>query len=554
MKTNIKSILISMVTLCLTVGLVGCADNIDLSADGVVTGDNYFTSATDYDNALNSVYNTLNPGNILLWMDAVTDDGLTTHSWNWGYDFGRGNGNSSSSMALSKWYYDYKSVQMANNIVNNIDKYQWPDGETDADRLRVLGEASTLRDYFYLDLVGTFGNILFYTKNPATVAEANQMTQSTPKEVFDFIVKDLGNVIPGLPDEPSNKSKIGKAAARLLRARAAAYAAGYLNDDSYWQTVLDETAELVKTAPALASDYSALFKSGCKNLDEVILVKSYSEDSQNSWGNWYNNSIGGYCVTTPVKALVDAYEYLGNKHVEGRPYENKDPRLYANIYVPGMKLRGKYYNTIPNNVEERNGDTYFKSTGDYGSLQDAPVSVGDVRGEAGGGEWNKTPTGFTWKKYFTGDETWSTWNDYVVFRYAEAYLLRAEALVETGGDEAEVKKLVKVVRDRAGNTNDIDWAVKTFYNGSLRDLVRNEERVEFADEAHRFFDIRRWGILLDVMNKPIQGVQWRDSNGKWQYLTPAERVAYTSKDFYWPIPQAEMDLSTGNLKQNDGWE
>lgn len=539
--------------LTLLVGLAGCSNNIDIDPAGVITGDGYFTSVSDYDNALNSVYNRLNINGLRLWMDAVTDDGLTTHSWNRGYDFGRGNGNSSSSFPANIWDTSYKTIAMANNIVNNIDKYSWPGGDNDADRLRVLGEASTLRDFCYLDLVGFFGNILFYTTNPATVADAQQMTQSTPKEVFDFIIQDLGNVIPGLPDTPSNKSKIGKAAARLLRARAAAYAAGYLNDNSYWQTVLSETAELVNNAPALASDYASLFKTGCEDLDEVILIKSYSVDSKNSWGDWYNQSIGGYCVTTPCKSLVDAYEYLGGTQVANRPYSNKDPRLYDNIYVPGSKLRGMYYNTIPDNVEERNGATYFKASGDYGDLQDAPVSVGDVKNEGGGGEWNKTPTGFAWKKYFTEDETWSTWNAYVVFRYAEAYLLRAEALVETGGSEAEAKQLVKVIRDRGGNTNDIDWAVQNIYGGSLRDLIRNEERVEFADEAHRFFDIRRWGIMLDVMNKPIQGIQYRDASGNTVVYEPAERVAYTSKDFYWPIPQAEMDLSTGNLKQNEGW-
>lgn len=545
--------IILLATASVLLGFASCSDNIDITPTGIITSDNYFTSVNDYDLALNSVYNTLNGSNLWLWMDGVTDDGLVTHSWNQGYDMGRGIGNTSSSLPLNKWDNDYKAVAMANSIVNNIDRYSWQGGENDPDRLRIIGEASTLRDYYYLDLVGIFGNILFYTTNPATVAEAQQMAQSEPKEVFDFIIKDLGDVIPGLPDTPNNKSKIGKAAARLLRARAAAYAAGYLNDKSYWQTVLAETSELLNNAPALASDYASLFKTGCASLDEVILVKSYSVDSKNKWGNWYNQSIGGWCVTTPCKALVDAYEYLGGKIINNRPYENKDPRLYANIYVPGTKIRGLYYNTIPDNVEERNGATYFKSSGDYGDLQDAPVSVGDVKNEGGGSEWNKTPTGFSWKKYFTEDETWSTWNDYVVFRYAEAYLLRAEALIETGGSETEAKRLIKVVRDRACNTNDIDWAVQNIYNGSLRDLVRNEERVEFADENHRFFDIRRWGILLDAMNKPVQGIQYRDDSGNTVIYAPAERVAYTSKDFYWPIPQAEMDLSTGNLKQNEGW-
>jgi hypothetical protein len=551
-----KHIILSLIGLglvALQFSMTSCESNIDLDAQGIISADGYFQSEQDYENALNGVYCRLNTSASDLWLDAVTDNGLTTHSWNWGYDLGRGIGNSSSSFPESKWDMDYVSVQRANNIISNIDTYAWPGGETNATRLKVLGEAKTLRAYFYLDLVGIFGNIIFYTENPSSVEEAREMTQVEPKVVYDFILQDLEEAIADLPETAENSSKIAKPAARLLRARAAAYAAGYLNDDSYWQITLDETAALLENAPALA-DFGDLFQTGCEDLDEVILVRTYSIDQQNYWGNWYNNSIGGYCVTTPVKNLVDAYEYVGEE-VENRPYLNKDPRFYETIYAPGMELRGKYYNTIPNNIVYRDGTAYFDPDKDYGDLQDKEVSVGDVRGEEGGGEWNKTPTGFTWKKYFHEDETWSTWNSYIVFRYAEAYLLRAEALATVGGHDEEAKALVKVIRDRAGNTNDIDEMISTKY-GSLLNLIRNERRVEFADEGLRFFDLRRWGILLDQMNQPIEGIEYRDfSNGTPEkvVLVPATRVDYTDKDFYWPIPQAEMDLSKGNLKQNDGW-
>ena len=127
----------------------------------------------------------------------------------------------------------------------------------------------------------------YRTRNPATVAESENVKQvQDPKEVFDFILDDLDKAIAGLPDKPSNKSKIGKPAARLLRARAAAYAAGYLNDKSYFQITLDETAQLVASAPQLA-DFDKLFVTGCEDLDEVILVRRYSLDATNSWGNWY---------------------------------------------------------------------------------------------------------------------------------------------------------------------------------------------------------------------------------------------------------------------------
>lgn len=554
MNKYIRLSLLSLGLVAMTLSFSSCESNIDIDPAGVVSAGGYFQTPDDYEKALNGVYNCLNTNNNDLWLDAVTDNGLVTHSWNRGYDLGRGIGNASSSFPETKWTTDYVSIQRANNIISNIDTYAWPGGESNATRLKVLGEAKTLRDYFYLELVSMFGHIIFYTENPATVEEARQMTQVEPKTVYDFILKDLEEAIAGLPDKAENSSKIAKPAARLLRARAAAYAAGYLNDNSYWQITLEETAELLKNAPALAN-FGDLFKSGCEKLDEVILARTYSIDAQNYWGDWYNNSIGGYCVTTPVRQLVDAFEYVG-KEVPNRPYLNKDPRFYETIYAPGMVLRGKYYNTIPGNIIYRDGKAYFDPKKDYGDLQDKEVSVGDVRGEEGGGEWNKTPTGFTWKKYFSEDETWSTWNSFIIFRYAEAYLLRAEALATVGGHDDEAKALIKVVRDRAGNTNDIDEMIAKKY-GSLLNLIRNERRVEFADEGLRFYDLRRWHILTEQMNKPVEGIEYRDfSSGTsvHKVLIPATRVNYTDKDFYWPIPQAEMDLSKGNLKQNDGWK
>ena len=555
MKIYKKSLLYGALafTLCMA---GGCNSNIDLEPEGIITADGYFKSAEDYEKALTALYERLNVESYDLWMDGVTDNGLVTHSWNRGYDLGRGIGSTASSFPADKWDKGYISVQRANNVINNIDKYQWPGGESDANRNQVLGEARTLRAYSYLDLVSIFGHIMFYTENPATVAESENVKQvQDPKEVFDFILDDLDKAIAGLPDKPSNKSKIGKPAARLLRARAAAYAAGYLNDKSYFQITLDETAQLVASAPQLA-DFDKLFVTGCEDLDEVILVRRYSLDATNSWGNWYNQSIGGYCVTTPVKALADAFEYVGERN-ETMPYLNKDPRFYQTIYAPGMEMRGKYFNTIPNNVVEKDGKTYFDPNKDYGALQDKEISVGDVLAEGGGGEWNKTPTGLSWKKYCQEEETWTTYNSFIIFRYAEAYLLRAEALVETGGSTDEAKSLIKVIRDRAGNTNDIDKMVAERYNGSLRDLVRNERRVELAQEGLRFADIRRWNILLDVMNKPIEGIEYRDfSSGtpKHTVLIPAERDAYTAKDFWWPIPQAEIDLNPGRITQNEGWK
>mgnify|MGYP000780846009 CR=1 FL=1 len=566
MKIYKKSLLYGAfaLTLCMA---GGCNSNIDLEPEGIITADGYFKSAEDYEKALTALYERLNVESYDLWMDGVTDNGLVTHSWNRGYDLGRGIGSTASSFPADKWDKGYISVQRANNVINNIDKYQWPGGESDANRNQVLGEARTLRAYFYLDLVSIFGHIMFYTENPATVAESENVKQvQDPKEVFDFILDDLDKAIAGLPDKPSNKSKIGKPAARLLRARAAAYAAGYLNDKSYFQITLDETAQLVASAPQLA-DFDKLFVTGCEDLDEVILVRRYSLDATNSWGNWYNQSIGGYCVTTPVKALADAFEYVGERN-ETMPYLNKDPRFYQTIYAPGMEMRGKYFNTIPNNVIEKDGKTYFDPNKDYGALQDKEVSVGDVLAEGGGGEWNKTPTGLSWKKYFQEEETWTTYNSFIIFRYAEAYLLRAEAYYwkkEYAKAAADVNK----IRERAGCTDLFDAGKLNGLDGL--DVIMDERARELMYEEFRHVELVRVSFIKenqegnytspkDLADESSNSYWWHRITEYNNYYNKGVKTLHNDEykigkyNIFWPIPQTAIDANLyGRVNQNYGY-
>ena len=66
----------------------------------------------------------------------------------------------------------------------------------------------------------------------------------------------------------------------------------------------------------------------------------------------------------------------------------------------------------------------------------------------------------------------------------------------------------------------------------LRDAIRQERRVELAMEHERFFDIVRWGIDAAAMQ----------AAGKTNYNPARDRLL--------PIPQQQIDLSKGVLKQN----
>jgi hypothetical protein len=102
----------------------------------------------------------------------------------------------------------------------------------------------------------------------------------------------------------------------------------------------------------------------------------------------------------------------------------------------------------------------------------------------------------------------------------------------------------------------------------LRQRIRNEWRVEFALEGgKRQWDIRRWGIAMDVMNKPRLGLKYelvespdaKEGDGgvicilyQGDKQAVGEATAYKEHNYLYPVPQKEIDLNP-NLTQNPGY-
>jgi hypothetical protein len=130
------------------------------------------------------------------------------------------------------------------------------------------------------------------------------------------------------------------------------------------------------------------------------------------------------------------------------------------------------------------------------------------------------------------------WMNVRILRYADVVLMYAEAANELGGDAN-----MTLARGRSefgktackGRCNRILPDVTTNDQATLRAAIRQERRVELAMEHDRFFDIVRWGIAQTVLN----------AAGKTNYNN--------SRDALLPIPQTQIDLSAGVLKQNPGY-
>ncbi len=121
-----------------------------------------------------------------------------------------------------------------------------------------------------------------------------------------------------------------------------------------------------------------------------------------------------------------------------------------------------------------------------------------------------------------------------LIRYADVLLMAAEALNENGNPTQGLVYL-NMVRARARGTSMTALPnVTTTDKNALRTRIWNERRSELAMEQIRWFDLLRQGRAESIMT----GV------GK-NFISP--------KHLLFPIPQVEIDLSSGNLGQNEGY-
>jgi hypothetical protein len=129
----------------------------------------------------------------------------------------------------------------------------------------------------------------------------------------------------------------------------------------------------------------------------------------------------------------------------------------------------------------------------------------------------------------------------------------AEAQNEAVGPDASVYAAINAIRQRTGVAMPVIPAGLT--QAQMRERIRNERRIELAFEEHRFYDVRRWKIADKTENVPAYGIEIGKSGTAFTYT---RKEALTGKTFaakqYWlPIPRAEIQASNNKLEQNPGY-
>lgn len=414
----------------------------------------------------------------------------------------------SGSFFSGLWVSCYKGIARANTAIENISKIPAAN-ISDAKKQQLIGQAYFLRGLFYMNLAVYYKDVPLILK-VQTLDEA-YVPKNTYQEVSAQIIKDLKAAADALPASyPAEQYGYAtKGAALGLLARF------YLYNKDY-QNALDATTTIMTLGYTLNSSYAQLFTEQGELSKEIIFSVRFVQNASNNGETFSSTFLPIPKVDEqPMPNLVKDYYCTDGLPITQSPLysstnekANRDPRLTSTVYF--------------------NKDTFLIDT--------KAVFKGNTATKYGLRKYLRNSASSTGiAVYAAGGQ------DFIVLRYADVLLMRAEVLVELN-QLTEVYSLINMVRARVKMPT-VDKVEGTGLSQSqLRSIVRHERRVELACEGLRFFDLKRWGTVPQAFQAAIA-----DNIAGY---APSYRGA---KSEIFPIPQAELDANS-NLVQNADWK
>lgn len=539
--------------------------------------------------------------------DVATDDAVTNEISSSYINMATGSW-AANNDPMTKWQSSRAAIQYINLFLDNADLVTWAKDENIhrmySDRLK--GEAYALRalnTYYLLMAHGgwtTDGKLLGIPNitEPETVNSDFNLPRNTFQECIDQIFADVEEAQSLLPldygdikdsEIPAKYTALGvnsagdynrvngthirgRMTARIaeaIRAQAAllaaspAYSEGttvtWADAANYAATVLNHIGGLAGLDPTgwtwfmNKTEIDAL---GSGDVPPEILWRGDKNDGAEDYAMGLSQELSNYPPSlygsgriNPTQNLVDAFpmangypitDATNSGYAGNNPYTGRDPRLSSYVLYNGTK-----YGTSSAEI----------ITGTYGTNNDALNK-----------ESTSTRTGYYLRKLLRDDCNPNPNYNTVQFhypvriRFTEIFLIYAEAANEawgptsSGSNSYSAYDVIKAIRARAGvGTSNGDAYLESIKadQSKMRELIRNERRLELCFENRRFWDLRRWKTSL---NETARGMRIdRQTDGTLTYTSiDVESRAYKDYMYHGPVPYSEI-LKWSNLEQNKGW-
>jgi hypothetical protein len=367
--------------------------------------------------------------------------------------------------------------------------------------------------YFVLDLYGVAP-----FRQPTDASDVNPSVYSA-SEAYAFIVNDLETALPNLPmagpgPTEEGHSRANRAAGHFMLAKVMLNAERYTGSQPNYQAVIDHVDAIAAEGYALQAGYFDIFKQDVPDSETIWYAKAGV--GNRIWnGLHYNqnspdNSGGGWNGFTTLAEFYDSFEgpesnAAGSGQEERRGWvPGASDADSQNLGIGYGFLVGQQYEEDGTILKDRSGNPL--------------VFTKELPGLSGNGE----NTGIRIIKYHPGDDGGSFRSHEIVFRYADAHLMKAEAMMRMGGNATPMVNELRTLRGATplGSVTDAD-------------LLAERGR-ELYVEFWRRNDMLRFGQFTRA----------------WEFKNEASVGDDTWK--LYPIPVNAL-LSNPNLVQNPGY-
>lgn len=498
----------------------------------------------------------------------------------------------SDNNPLDRWTNCKSGIQYLNMFLERCDKVHWADDELVSQMFcdREKAEAYALRamfNYYLLEAHGGYASDGTLLGVPILeTAETQASNFNVPRNSFvecvEAIRADAERALEVLPWEYGDSESMTK-----LQARYSGAAMSQINrvfGNNFCGRISGRVVEaflaklnLLGASPAYAEasgiSWTEAADAGAKVLDRIGGVNGLDQTGNTWYCNkadidaisssfipaevlWmserlksnslekdnYPPSLYGSGRINPTQNFVNAFPMANGYPISeskggydaANPYADRDPRLAAYVTYNGM-TSGLSNGTVTTAVDGTNNDALNKLTG-------SSTRTGYYLRKLLRQDISLDPNGTTEEYHYTPR-----------IRYTEMFLLYAEAANEAWGPTGSgshgysAYDVIKAIRLRAGIENGDEYleSIKGDQD-KMRELIRNERRIELSFEGHRFWDLRRWKSEL---NETAKGMS---ISGSTYSVIDVETRNYKDYMFYGPIPYSEV-LKFSELIQNKGW-
>lgn len=532
------------------------------------------------------------PTNSWSFNDVATDDAVSNDVNN-GYRKMATGTWSAINNPMDFWSTGFAAIQYMNIMLEESDKVKWDSEEHIREMFndRTKGEAYALRGLFMyyllrahagytldgqlmgvpilLNSVGPDDNYNFQRETfdkcmeqlYSDFAEAEKLlpvdfndvsSNSEVPEKYNVSKEDYNRVFGA-----NSRQRMTTRIVEAMRAKAALLAASPAfnsnTDKSKWEIAADYAAQVIDRSDVTFAVNGLEWygkNGGIGNISEgnnppEILWRNGVEGEGNSLEkDNYPPTMYGNGRINPTQNLVDAFpmkngypitDQKNSGYSPSDPYEDRDPRLNLFIVYNGSKL----------GPESDEITTLGVSTNDGVNQTETSTRTGYYMRKLLNENINLDPIKTSTAKHFIPH-----------IRYTEMFLTYAEAANEAygprgkGSHKYSAYDVIKLIRQRAGvGTENGDPYLEECANDAtgvkMRELIRNERRLELCFEGFRFWDLRRWNEL-DKIQETAKGTDISYS------VLDVENRNYKDYMIYCPIPYNET-LKWSELKQNKGW-